>query len=357
MFVNLYTHICALTIFIFHVVGTANANPLSINSDLTYIGSFNKTSYNSEATCEALYYVWTTPDTWNGASERCRSTNGVLLSIENKEENDYVHELIKTQIREPIWTSGTFDAKTKAFRWYSSRDAFAYTNWGPNQPIISNPTFPVYFWSDMAGTSNWQVHSATSLKRFVCEDSCRTPKRCDTRVELAIVLDGSGSIHPDDFGLAKVYISLLMSAYGSPSRITFIVYSDDALTIFNIDHSLSPYDMDEKVREAKQPRELTYTNLGIDAAIAQLSSSPAGVPRKMVVFTDGASNDRQKTILSAQNAKANGITAYSIGIGNYNHPELLAIASGRQENIFTFVKFNDLLDKMKEISTRVCVVD
>jgi len=209
----------------------------------------------------------------------------------------------------------------------------------------------------MASTSNWQVHSSTSLKRFVCEDSCRTPKRCDTRVELAIVLDGSNSIIPSDFALAKVFISILMSAFQSPSRITFIVYSDDARTIFNIDHSLSPYNMDEKVREAIQPRRLTYTNLGIDMAIAQLSSSPAGVPRKMVVLTDGASTDRQKTVVSAQNAKANGITAYSIGIANYNRPELSTIASGIEENIFTFANFLELLDRIKGVSTRVCVVD
>ena len=62
------------------------------------------------------------------------------------------------------------------------------------------------------------------------------------------------------------------------------------------------------------PDGTTLTDEALDWGRSQLDSNARdGVPRVIVVLTDGESNDPDRTLASAQAAKAKGIQLYALG--------------------------------------------
>ena len=63
----------------------------------------------------------------------------------------------------------------------------------------------------------------------------------------------------------------------------------------------------------------TLTDKAFDAVQSMFASSRDGVPKIVVLLTDGASTYYERTIKAAENVKANGIKIIGVGIGNKVH--------------------------------------
>lgn len=86
----------------------------------------------------------------------------------------------------------------------------------------------------------------------------------------------------------------------------------------------------------------TRTGLAMNASIDKILSANmgAGLPKVLIVLTDGASND--SVTYSAKRAADNGIICLSVGIGsNINSSQLLEIA-GNPSNVILIKSYNDL---------------
>ena len=110
---------------------------------------------------------------------------------------------------------------------------------------------------------------------------------------------------------------------------------------------------------------LPYTGGGTDTANALnlvltqgfLGARPTsqGIPRVVIVVTDGVSSDSTATAAAAQAIHEAGITVFAAGIGNANTDELNATAS-RPEYVQHISGFNDaeLLQLQETLSGEAC---
>jgi hypothetical protein len=79
-----------------------------------------------------------------------------------------------------------------------------------------------------------------------------------------------------------------------------------------------------------------------------------GVPKVVMLITDGESNDRQLTLMEADKIKKREFNIISIGVGNVNLDELLAVSS--TENDFYYVEnYNKILEIINSISRTTCL--
>lgn len=180
---------------------------------------------------------------------------------------------------------------------------------------------------------------------------------CYETNDLIIVLDSSGSIEPHNYAIALSFVERLAAAFTVhvPSRIAFIIYSDEAEVIINITNSNTRAEISSIILNTRYMERGTRTWLGIDLAIAQFNSSPREVPLNMVVLTDGLSNDEALTIAAAQRASAKGIRSFSVGITEeINYEELRIIAGGVTNRIFTTDTFDELIYLLAPVSLTVC---
>ena len=63
----------------------------------------------------------------------------------------------------------------------------------------------------------------------------------------------------------------------------------------------------------------TLTDKAFDAVPSLFASSRDGVPKVVVLLTDGNSTYYERTIKAAENVKANDIKIIAVGIGNKVH--------------------------------------
>lgn len=84
------------------------------------------------------------------------------------------------------------------------------------------------------------------------------------------------------------------------------------------------------------------TGRGINASIASIAAAnyPNGVPKLLVILTDGVSYDN--VFYAAEYARSQGITLFCVGIGSgINVPQLKQIA-GTDSNILYISAYNTL---------------
>ena len=165
-------------------------------------------------------------------------------------------------------------------------------------------------------------------------------------IDLVFVLDASGSIGPSNFQLIREFvanISTILDIGPDNSQVGVIVFRSSASVQFH----LNTYsDMDDLLSAIAA---LPYTGGGTNTAAALnlvltqgfLGARPTsqGVPRVVMVVTDGLSNDRNATAAAAQALHATGLTVFAAGIGGADMEELNAIASSPE-----FVQFIDSFD-------------
>ena len=78
-----------------------------------------------------------------------------------------------------------------------------------------------------------------------------------------------------------------------------------------------------------------------------------GIPKVVLVITDGESNDRTLTLIAADKIKKREFNIISIGVGSINRDELLAMSTTVDD--FYFVEnFNKILDIIKGIARTTC---
>ncbi|CAG2111161.1 unnamed protein product, partial [Medioppia subpectinata] len=187
----------------------------------------------------------------------------------------------------------------------------------------------------------------TLLKCFVCRtctDSCN-------------VLDGSGSIVSDDFEKARKWIRDRIEDFYTPdiSRFCLVLFSDSTETVFKLDDRLTKQEVLVKIDGIVQPRDGTNTRAGMIEAqdIFKASAQRLGVPKQIMVLTDGQSNDGVQPAPGL--AKAMGIKTMAWGVGpGVNQTELLEIANGDPDSVDLINNYDSLFEKTYKFKTMKC---
>jgi uncharacterized protein YegL len=198
---------------------------------------------------------------------------------------------------------------------------------------------------------------------LLCLISFAACQTCEQRVlDLFLVVDSSGSIGSTVFPLAKSAVVEMINKLNiigpQKIRVGVINYSSTIQTIT----SLVDTDQDKariiaNVNNMPYLNQATATGNALKVARQIFSTYPRdGVPRVLVLFTDGGSNEGVSVTSEAVELKNQKISIFTVGIGSQiNHNELNAISS---DPITTYKKlianYQQLYAAINEITQTAC---
>uniref|UniRef100_A0A8C4H9H8 Integrin, alpha 11a n=1 Tax=Dicentrarchus labrax TaxID=13489 RepID=A0A8C4H9H8_DICLA len=148
-------------------------------------------------------------------------------------------------------------------------------------------------------------------------------QRCETYMDIVIVLDGSNSIYPW-YEVQAFLINILQKFYIGPGQIQVgvVQYGEKVVHEFKLSDYKSVEEVVKRARSINQRGgEETNTALGINVARSQAfkQGGRRGAKKVMIVITDGESHDSPDLQQAIEDSEKDGITRYAIAVlGYYN---------------------------------------
>uniref|UniRef100_A0A8C3YQI3 Collagen type VI alpha 6 chain n=1 Tax=Catagonus wagneri TaxID=51154 RepID=A0A8C3YQI3_9CETA len=179
------------------------------------------------------------------------------------------------------------------------------------------------------------------------------------KVDLVFLMDGSNSIHPDDFKKMKEFLASVVQDFDvsvNRVRIGAAQFSHTYRPEFPLGMFIGKKEISFQIENIQQI--FGYTHIG--AALRQVghyfrpdtgSRINAGTPQVLLVLTDGQSQD--EVAQAAEELRHKGIDIYSVGIGDVNHQQLVQI-TGTADKKLTVHSFDELRKVKKRIVRNIC---
>uniref|UniRef100_H3CVZ9 Integrin, alpha 11a n=1 Tax=Tetraodon nigroviridis TaxID=99883 RepID=H3CVZ9_TETNG len=149
-------------------------------------------------------------------------------------------------------------------------------------------------------------------------------QRCETYMDIVIVLDGSNSIYPW-YEVQAFLINILQKFYIGPEftgQVGVLQYGEKVVHEFKLSDYKSVEEVVKRARSINQRGgEETNTALGINVACSQAfkHGGRRGAKKVMIVITDGESHDSADLQQVIKDCEKDGITRYAIAVlGYYN---------------------------------------
>ncbi|KAM5197813.1 integrin alpha-M [Hipposideros larvatus] len=186
--------------------------------------------------------------------------------------------------------------------------------------------------------------------------------------DIAILIDGSGSINSYDFQKMKEFVSTVMNQFKSKTLFSLMQFSDDFQTHFTFKEFKDNPNPDLLVRPIKQLRGWTYTATAIRKVVRELFQRRNGARENslkiLVVITDGEkSRDPLEYEDVIPEADREGIIRYVIGVGSAfnserSRQELNTIASKPAlDHVFRVNNFEALKTIQNQLQEKIFAIE
>ncbi|XP_068401997.1 collagen alpha-6(VI) chain [Eschrichtius robustus] len=218
----------------------------------------------------------------------------------------------------------------------------------------------------MAGSSDkyFFVETFGGLKGIFSDVSasvCNSSKvDCEIeKVDLVFLMDGSNSIHPDDFKKMKKFLASVVQDFDvsvNRVRIGAAQFSHTYRPEFPLGTFIGKKEISFQIENIQQIFGYTY----IGSALQQVghyfqpdmgSRINTGTPQVLLVLTDGQSQD--EVAQAAEELRHKGINIYSVGIGDVDDQQLVQI-TGTADKKLTVHNFDELKKVKKRIVRNIC---
>ena len=189
---------------------------------------------------------------------------------------------------------------------------------------------------------------------------------CDTPLDVAFILDQSGSIGEKNHKIALNFISNVVSYFNVAPNATkagLVTFSTSARILFGLDQHADIHSLQETIGALQYPGGYTNTRSALLLAYYLLNPSlgwgarplTQGFPRIAILITDGKSNVGGPISNAAISLHNSGVQVYTVGIANYDISELLEIASDPDAlHVFLLNSFNDAAGFVDFLSFTTC---
>uniref|UniRef100_A0A674KBI9 VWFA domain-containing protein n=1 Tax=Terrapene triunguis TaxID=2587831 RepID=A0A674KBI9_9SAUR len=161
--------------------------------------------------------------------------------------------------------------------------------------------------------------------------------------DIYFLIDGSGSIYPNDFQDMKVFMNEMISMFqvsANGVRFGVVQYESTPQTEFMISQYNSVKQLKEAVRDIQQLGGGTNTGDALRYMKSLFAKAARdSVPKLLIVITDGESQDQ--VTKAAEELRQEGIVIYAIGVKNAVKKELKDIA-GTEDRMFFVNDFDSL---------------
>ena len=198
---------------------------------------------------------------------------------------------------------------------------------------------------------------------FCFSDVFAEVPRCENPVDVAFIMDASGSIGDANFQVEKDFVKEVVYAFGvseSGSHAGVITYSDDADLNIRFDEYKRLESFNGAVDNLPYSKGRTRIDKALQLASSQLFSVGAGmradVPKIAIVLTDGKQTQAADAVAldkAVAPLHALGVQVFAIGIGSEVDSNELRLLVQREEDVRT-TTFEDLQGIVKDISTSTC---
>ncbi|XP_076455177.1 uncharacterized protein LOC143289866 [Babylonia areolata] len=180
---------------------------------------------------------------------------------------------------------------------------------------------------------------------------------CKDKLDVAFILDSSGSVSYFDFMLMKQFAASVvdvMNVSANAVRVADVVYSSNVSVHFDFDDHTTKAAVKTAFLNTPKFSMLTNTALALDKTREILYDAGRGarqnVKKVAVLVTDGWSNSFTQTTNAGKLLKDQGTTVFAIGVGGYRLAELQAVAS---DPICSHIFPLDAFDKIDSIITEI----
>ncbi|XP_072507398.1 collagen alpha-4(VI) chain-like [Notamacropus eugenii] len=195
-------------------------------------------------------------------------------------------------------------------------------------------------------------------KSFSVPVMTRTLKEGCTNTEEAdfyFLIDGSGSIAPEDFKEMKTFMNQLISVFhvgANQVRFGVVQYSDYTQTEFDISQHTSVTQLKRAITDIQKIEGSTHTGDALRFMKPLFSNITRDkVLRFLIVITDGKSQD--PVAQAAEELRQENITIYAIGVKSAVTSELVEI-SGSGNRMFFVNDFDSLKYIQQEVIQDIC---
>lgn len=189
-------------------------------------------------------------------------------------------------------------------------------------------------------------------------------KPCVSPVDVAFLMDSSGSIKPPDYQREKDFVKLLADRLDiSPnhSRAAIVLYSGTPYIEATFDSYTNARDFGRAVNNLRHLKSTTRIDKALELAATDIfSQARDGVAKIAIVLTDGQQSDKNKLRDPAQNLRkaseplrSKGVRVLAVGIGHEAVKEELRLMTEADTDVFMPTSFDDLklkIDKIREIA-------
>uniref|UniRef100_A0A674KEP8 VWFA domain-containing protein n=1 Tax=Terrapene triunguis TaxID=2587831 RepID=A0A674KEP8_9SAUR len=173
--------------------------------------------------------------------------------------------------------------------------------------------------------------------------------------DIYFLIDGSGSIYPNDFQDMKVFMNEMISMFqvsANGVRFGVVQYESTPQTEFMISQYNSVKQLKEAVRDIQQLGGGTNTGDALRYMKSLFAKAARdSVPKLLIVITDGESQDQ--VTKAAEELRQEGIVIYAIGVKNAVKKELKDIA-GTEDRMFFVNDFDSLKLIKHDIVQDIC---
>ncbi|XP_044870413.1 integrin alpha-D-like [Mauremys mutica] len=207
-----------------------------------------------------------------------------------------------------------------------------------------------------------------SLRQLRCiPDSL--PECPKNGTDIVLLVDGSGSIKPEDFEKMKTFVSEIMKRFRSTdTQFALMQYSHRFRDHFDFSEYRSSRDPDQLLQGVEQLHGSTFTASAIQQVVEELFISGRGArdeaTKVLIVITDGKKlNDPLSYSDAIPEAERAGIIRYAIGVGkaffsDTAQQELHVIASEpTNEHVFQVDSFDALQGIRSQLQEKIFAIE
>ncbi|XP_065656896.1 cadherin-related tumor suppressor isoform X2 [Hydra vulgaris] len=190
------------------------------------------------------------------------------------------------------------------------------------------------------------------------------PDVCQTKLDLSIIVDTSGSIGIVNFNKVKTFLTNLIDFFNvglDETRIALVSYSFRVFVEFRLNEKQDKPAIKEAISKIRYQRSITATGDALMTLVEVIYTEENGmrsdksIPKIGVLLTDGYSNDGIDVYYAAERVKQAGISMFVIGVSDsVIMTEILAIASPPVNQhyiaIDSFTNLTSFLDQITAVS-------
>ncbi|XP_030062199.1 collagen alpha-6(VI) chain isoform X2 [Microcaecilia unicolor] len=196
-----------------------------------------------------------------------------------------------------------------------------------------------------------------NITNVICNES--KPVCAHEEADIVFLIDGSGSISPEDFTTMKTFMKAIVESFNVATnkiQIGVAQFSEEPQKEFYLNEFNTNTRVTKHIDKIVQLQSSTYTGKALN--FVKLFFEPdkgsrkhQGVQQHLLVITDGQSNDEVDEEAAA--LRNENINIISIGIGHQNPFELIQIA-GKKENVYSVTNFEMLETIKRRIVREIC---